>query len=244
MVYSKSPLTALLLVTLASLVITANQFTGCVEINNGKCIQCLQRKVLEEGQGCGPLLPKTDKCLFYIYNRFQSKQICAACKPGFADKISFSGSSVVHNCIKGSIPGCLLEVDIGITADKVATTCAACPQGKYSVLDKQTRTSTCKAVAKPAANCFWGGVFKDGKAQCIRCNDGFAVDSKTRLCVKSVGAGCWIQQAGKCIACNPFEGYSINAQGGCFKTPTLSGAESAGSEVVRDVLARLGLGGF
>ena len=223
--------------------ITANSFKGCISVVDGKCLQCLERHVYPNGTGCGPARPQNDTCLIYGYNRFEKKQVCSGCKTGYADQVTIKGNKLIQTCVPGTIKGCLLEADI-VVGNKTTTECLACPNNTYSVLNRTTRTSTCQKVAKPVPNCFWGSTSDAAGAKCARCKDGYAVDGLTNQCQDTVGAGCWIQLKGKCIACNPFEGFSIDANGLCFKTGKLNGVNEDPVKLLRKTLSTLGLRGF
>ena len=232
-----------LLVALAASISAANNntYNGCVESFNGRCLQCLERHVLANGTGCGPLQPANDTCLLYTYNQINKTQVCAGCKTGYADRLTINGTNVTQACVPGTIQGCLLEVD-AVTRGLNSSVCAACPNNTYSVLNTTTRASTCQNVTNPVPNCFWGSVAAGNRAECARCNDGFALNAITRKCVSTVQTGCWIQLQKKCIACNPFEGYSINAQGTCFKTTTFD--VKKGIMWAREILMKFDLGAF
>ena len=235
--FQKSSL--LVLVALAA-TINANAFKGCVTAVDGKCIQCLERHVFANGTGCGEVRPANDKCLLYGYNQVEKKQVCSACKTGYADRVTVNGTKITQTCVQGSLQGCLLEADV-VLSSQTTKTCLACPNNTYSVLNETTRTSTCKKIAKPVPHCFWGAASDAAGAKCIRCDDGYAVNALTNKCQDTVGGGCWIQLRGKCIACNPFEGFSIDANGLCFKTNGFKGISEDPAEIIKKTLSTLGL---
>ena len=226
MISTKLTLIAITVAVLTTTARAAPNYNGCAIINNaGECEECFERKLLLNGGGCGPALPKTDRCLLYRTG-FEDKKIasvCSFCKPGYANRIRINGTKVFRSCVPATLKNCLLESDI-VVAGKTDRSCVACPDNQYSVPNITTNTATCQKIAEPVANCKWGSLYGKGlgKPQCLRCNDGYAVDSVTRQCDKTVETGCWVQEKGKCIACNPFEGYSIDAKGVCFKTTTLA----------------------
>ena len=242
MIFQKSTLISLLVLATAISGLNANSFNGCVSANsNGKCDQCLERKVLIDGNGCGPLQPTNDTCLIYGYNGIFKRELCNVCKTGYANKLIFDGGNVTQSCIPGTIQGCLLEEDV--TLGKLnETICEACPNNTYSVLNLTTKTSTCQNITNPIANCKWGAAAIFNEIQCSRCNDGYAIDALTRKCATTVETGCWVQLKGKCTACNPFEGYSINGNGTCFKTTTFRGAQQDAIQLLKDTLSKLRLG--
>ena len=225
-------------------------YNGCSSIdNNGFCVECFKRKVLSDGKGCGPLQPKSDKCLFYIFNTLRNSSACSFCKTGYAYRVAFNGTELEETCVPGALSNCILEIDFAFSK-KTERLCEACGKGLYSVKDAGNRTSTCKKVTKPLQNCEWGS-FYDPKLEeggCIRCDAGFAVDLYGKQCVDAVETGCWLQdRGGRCVACDPFAGYSIDEKGTCFKTSDIGGGvqdaeEMRGSE--KGSLGGLGLGGF
>ena len=245
MVSTKSTLTALVFTTLATTALTATNYDGCISINpNGTCADCYNRKLLNDGR-CGPVLPKTDKCLIYGIGNNNGKSFisCGLCKTGNALEIDFDTRNITQKCISGSLNDCLYENDVTF-GKNTQKTCLACPDGKFSVRNSTTQADSCQKIAQPVPNCKWGSFYSPEfkKAECFRCNDGYAVNTDNKQCSTTVGVGCWMQQGGKCLICNPWEGYSINAKGTCLKT--------TGSAVVdhdfhvKNVLNSLGFGRF
>ena len=226
MISIKLILIASLAANLATTIQAAANYNGCAVIHqDGTCAECFQRKLLLNGAGCGPILPKSDPCLLYQTGFENNKQVtmCSTCKTGYASRININGAKILQECVKASLSNCLLENDAAFPKF-TQKTCIACPSGQYSVRNRTTRTANCQKIERPVAHCKWGSIFSEAlnRASCIRCDDGYAVNAKTKQCHKAVGVGCWVQQRGKCIACNPFEGYSINAKGGCFRTKASS----------------------
>ena len=237
---------AFITITLASSASVGAQGTtipGCVGLYEGTCGQCYKRKVLETGNGCGPVLPATDKCILYSYNKNVKQQQCAACAEGYAEKIQITNSTnttkITTSCVKGSLDNCIIEGE-----SEGARFCYACDKGLYSVLNKTAKTGTCQKVDNPVPNCLWGSFVQpaaQGGPHCIRCVNGFAVDLTSGKCEAAVVAGCWTQQAGKCVACNPFTGYSATTDGGCAKNgAALEGdLEAAAQRAIKGSLAEL-----
>ena len=196
----------------AALVMTANcaGLQGCVEFYEKRCQRCFRRYLQKDGF-CGPLLPASDPCDIYTNSgRGKNRNFCVKCKPGFALGNNFS-------CIKGTIASCVDEE----LREGSPRNCFGCGPGKYSVIDPQTKTTSCKAVSSPVGNCLWGGRVNQGAIRgvtCYRCQPGFAVGVDSGLCFPAVQKGCWTQSKGRCFSCDPFEGYSINNLGNCFKT--------------------------
>ena len=82
--------TTLALIGIASFIVSSksqNTYDGCVAVKDGVC-DCYERKVLQTGKGCGPKLPKTDKCAIYSIDiePFKAEGYCSICKPGYAQK--------------------------------------------------------------------------------------------------------------------------------------------------------------
>ena len=184
MVSTKLTLIALLVATLATTTFTAPNYNGCSTINNiGECVECFERKLLLDGGGCGPALPKTDKCLFYVlgFKNGTRAAECGICKPGYANKIEFKTDSIIQKCVNATLTNCLQENDL-VFPNGLQRTCIACANNEYSVENKTTKTATCQKIDKPVPNCKWGSVVVPafGKAACARCNDGFAVNLQTR----------------------------------------------------------------
>ena len=211
-----SKTTALIFAATLVVSVASTDFTGCVSLtSDGQCEECFRRDLLDNGS-CGPLKPATDTCEFYTNaGRGQNFNLCLQCKPGYAVKVN---ERAAYTCIKGVIKDCLFEEEV---YGQKYRTCLACDEGKTSILDRLTNAPVCRKLAKPLANCLWGGVFRQGPydgASCYRCNPGFAVDVTSGGCTKAVKTGCWIQhKGGKCLSCDPYAGYSVNAQGNCVK---------------------------
>ena len=244
MVNPKPTLIAILITALAASTVTANSYDGCAILDNaGRCRECFERKVLPNGQGCGPQQPSSDKCLLYTIDNTKRTSNCLLCKTGSASKVVRNGPRTSQSCVPATFSNCLLEIDLTV-GTYTSKECVACPGGQYSVPNVAKRTSTCQQISNPVPNCKWGSTYSPQikQARCIRCDDGYAVDFNTRQCAPTGETGCWIQNAGKCIACNPFEGYSVNSRGQCFKTGASVGFEDTHS--VKDVLTALGMGGF
>ena len=228
---------------LATTILTAPNYNGCATLKpSGLCRECFERRLLPDGAGCGSALPKDDKCLLYEFDNTKNVSKCSACKPGYANKLTFNGTSITQKCVAATLTNCLLETDVDF-GQRTERACIACPNNQYSVLNQTTLIGACQNITKPLPNCKWGSIYvpKITPPQCIRCNDGYAVNAQNKRCETTVGTGCWVQEEGKCIACNPFEGYSINANGTCFKTTAFVDSQSFN---IRDSLTSLGIGGF
>ena len=220
MVSTKLALIAIINIAFIAPALTNTDYNGCAILDRrGLCQECFERIRLPLG-GCGPALPKSDKCLLYEYDRPNKSYRCSVCKIGYTNKVSLNGTKVIQRCVKGTLnDNCLIETDVRI-GPNTERACYACAKDTYSVQDATARIFTCKKITQKVPNCKWGGVYvpKRGKPHCFRCNEGYAVDSKTQQCATAVVTGCWIQEGKKCTACNPFEGYSINGNSTCFKT--------------------------
>ena len=242
MSFQKSKL--LVLLALAA-TITANPFNGCISVAEGLCTQCLERYLNPDGSGCGPLRPPSDRCLYYTYNPKTKTQQCNACKTGYPDRVVVNGPNYTTSCVLRTIPNCLLQLDVILDNKISSSECVACPDNTYSIFNQATRTSRCQNIPNPVPNCFWGSSADATRSTCARCNDGYAIDVASNTCQPTVEAGCWIQKSGKCVACNPFEGFSIDANGSCFKTTAaLGGAGEASLKVLDKSFSRLGFGRF
>ena len=213
MVSTQLNLILLVTTTLVSSTFALPNHNGCAIIDYfGTCRDCYKRKLLTNGEGCGPLLPESDKCLLYGLQESRTiKSVCNNCKPGYANKLTFNGTQFVQECVNATLKNCILENEIDF-GQRVERLCTACPDKQYSVFNETALTSTCQNITNPVQNCLWGSLVNpvSGNATCLRCEDGYAVDGVSGQCDKTVEEGCWIQRSKKCTACNPFEGYSIN----------------------------------
>ena len=203
--------TAFILMTLVTAASAALE--GCVQLDY-QCTECFMRHLYSDGS-CSYQLPATDPCNICANKAASGKKYdsCILCKPGYASNQGFS-------CVKGTISGCLAEF-ANTDSSRASNSCFGCEPGKYSVIDPQTNTTSCKAVANPAPNCLWGGTSNHGYYRgnaCFRCKPGFAVSVFSGQCLPAVQKGCWTQKGGICVTCDPFAGYSISTFGNCFLT--------------------------
>ena len=218
---------------IATLILSANaaQFKGCISETRGVCTECFGRKVLTNGQGCGPKLPPGDKCAFYetVTTTGKKSTKCTICKPGYAQKLTFKpGQGLESKCVQGSIENCLIEIISPFNKHA----CSGCSGGLYAVPNAQGSSYSCKKISNPLPNCKWGSIAIGNTRRCIRCNDGYALVKETQQCVKTNQTGCWVNNDnGGCYACNPYEGYSINAQGKCVKGGELD-AQAFASQIL------------
>ena len=201
------------------LAVKTNSFQGCIIQTNGTCTECYERKVLRNRKGCGPENRPRDHCSLYSLQTDGGfkENYCQICKPGFAlmEHSSLGDSLGDFNtiCVEGNIQNCLVET---VNPDG-SHFCTGCSNGLYAVLNAAKTGYTCSTISKPVANCMWGSFADSSRALCLRCNDGFAINRMTQKCEKWSQPGCWINKnATACQACNPYEGFSIDAQGNCF----------------------------
>ena len=199
-----------LLSIIAAVATSQDSYEGCVSVLNGKCHQCFERKVLKDGAGCGELLPAENTCAIYQLNRDGHTNTCIACLAKYAFNPVGQGRYV---CVKGTIPGCLIEALLPGGRHE----CAGCEPGKYSV--NSAKGDVCKAISNPAPHCVFGSFLVAGKARCFKCDKNHGVDVVTGMCVPSQ-EGCWAVKGGKCITCDPYypgPGYYMDATGKCVQ---------------------------
>ena len=192
---------------------TKDQYAGCVKVSSsGSCDVCYERKHLTGGKLCGPKQRASDHCLFYERDS-SGKSICIQCKAGFAFYSGVKpGQSRCRS--KASIDGCLADF---LSADNEY--CSACSDGYASQLTTNRVIYECRApIRQPVPHCLWGGVSTRASTTCYRFQEGYSLDSRTGTCFASSVRGCWQTRAGKCQLCDPYLGYSMEADGSCFKT--------------------------
>ena len=200
-------------------------YDGCIGTYNGTCAECFRRKVLNQGTGgCGQLLPQNDTCDVYAYNRGLKADYCVTCKAGYTNKVTFNNGTLKYQCVQGTIQDCINEYET-VNPGNTFKLCDACKNGKYAVLDEKARTSTCQTISDPVPNCLIGGIDIINSPQvkgkkCYRCQPGYAADARTGQCETATQKGCWLQLKNRCYACDPYQGYSMNAQGQCYKSGT------------------------
>ena len=233
----------LTLIATSCLVLTAlaNPYRGCISLDKGLCTDCYKRKVFLNQTGCGPKLPGNDTCgVYQIQTVGNTKDnYCSVCKRGYALKQKINpGQSVGAlntTCVKGVLRHCRLEAVNPFGSHL----CVACLGNRYSVPVVNSSAYICKEIANPVPNCKWGSIADAGRISCYRCNDGYAVNPRNLQCDKWSQPGCWYNNLTTgCQVCDPFEGYSIDSQGNCFK-----GNKVDTEEVVNKVLGKF-FGGF
>ena len=219
------------LLTIAALLLTTTLVKGgrdgCVSQGSTGCFICYRRHSIKDA-GCGPLLPDSDPCQFYIFKHIDNINSCYGCKPGFALQSSITIHGSTTKCVKGTIPGCLREEHVIRDGKLTAIACDACSDGRYSVEAPKTYAQSCKEISNPVPNCLWGGIVVSGmygQIRCYRCKEGYAVDANTNKCVTTPQKGCWQEFLGRCSDCDPFAGYSSSANGDCYKTLSVAGSE-------------------
>ena len=164
-----------------------------------------------------------------------SRNYCINCKPGYAQKSKISPSHALGNiestCVEGTIKNCVFEF-IQQSNQRI---CIGCLGGLYLSISQPGNRYSRKKIAKPVPNCMWGSTpplkassrHQEGspaslggpsQARCLRCNDGYAVNQSTGQCEKASQVGCWFNEnPTTCATCNPFLGYSMDANRKCFK---------------------------
>ena len=196
----------------------STKYEGCTQLSeDGKCIECFERKLLPNGQGCGPKQPKNNTCEIYHYSRLINQSYCAGCKPGYSNKEQPIGRRLNTTCIKGIIPGCLYESYLPVS-ETPGHFCSACANNTYSFFNKTTFTSRCAKTSNPVPHCRWGSYVNSAGPTCFLCEDGFTLKLLTHKCIPAVQEGCWYSAYGECRGCNPFSGYSVGRDGKCFKS--------------------------
>ena len=197
--------------TLQASLLQAGNFKGCVSVVNGVCQQCYRRKVLPKGAGCGPLQPASDTCQIYIQT--QTGPLCLSCKKGYSNAVTQpSPGQFTRVCRPGTISYCLDES----THPDGSESCDLCAEGRYSVTQSGGSTDACLKIRKPVPHCADGSLALVTPTQCGVCDEGYAVGDDGQ-CLPSPQKGCWYATQGRCSSCNPFAGYSMNAQGNCFQ---------------------------
>ena len=206
------------LLSVATLSIKATQYPGCVSVATGNggglCTACYKRKVLDNGKGCGPLDPGSDRCLIHQKYPIDENNTCGLCKPGFSN--SHTVSNTTHtSCVKGVIQDCAFELQSGVGSP----VCDACFNGKYAVLSDRTQRYSCQKVPNPLPNCVLGGTYNPAtrSARCYRCSQGFASSIADGKC-HPFKEGCLSSIGPNCLECDFYAGYSMDSNGKCFKT--------------------------
>ena len=190
-------------------------FFGCVSVQYGKCKECYHRLALQNGDGCGEFRKADDRCALYFYSEVLNEVRCNSCDLGYALKII---PSQAPQCVKATIPECVIET-IYQGGPNTPPTCQACTNGEYAYSDMSTlqRAHSCRLINNPLPHCKYGGVVIGSLSTCYRCYPGHTVDVKTNKCIPQPMAGCWFSNEGKCVACDPEQGYSMDQKGVCFK---------------------------
>ena len=199
-------------------------YDGCIGLLGKACSVCFRRKRPANGNGCGPLLPKNDTCDIYGFNKspVHDGDYCVTCKAGYTNKVTFNNGTLKYTCVPGAIQDCINEYET-VNPGNTFKLCDACKNGKYAVLDEKAKTSSCQTISDPVPNCLIGGIDITNSPEikgkkCYRCKPGYAADGRTGQCAPATQKGCWLQLKGRCYACDPYQGYSMNQQGQCYKS--------------------------
>ena len=216
----------------------AETFPGCAHQVSGICYECYHRRPLPNGRGCGPTLPTDDTCTLYQVVGIKNNKVtseCSVCKPGYAlQGQPISNGTFQYTCIPGTIQNCVFE-----TVHYSHHVCLACKNGTYSVKNPNG-SSSCQKVNNTVSHCQWGSVQDGTGFDCFRCKSGFAVDVDTKKCQPVSQPGCWVNESPKrCLACNPFLGYSVTTENNCVKH-----ASSEFDIKEEEVSGVFGIGGF
>ena len=198
--------------TLQASLLQAGNFKGCVSVVNGVCQSCYRRKLLPHGTGCGPLQPASDTCQFYSWSQ-KAGSICIGCKKGYANVfVQLAPERYTRECKPGTIFFCLDD-----QIDFLGTvSCNLCTEGRYSVTQSGGETEVCLKIPNAVPHCAEGASASISPPQCGVCDEGYAVGDNAGQCVPTPQKGCWTATVQGCTSCNPYAGYSMNAQGNCF----------------------------
>ena len=201
-------LTTVCLTLLASKV-TSAQGGLCYQYSKtkGKCIFCYLSK--PQGTGCGQVLPTTDNCL--IYGGYFGSEDCFICKEGSYSQ--FSNGKVACFNDPTPIPGCADEIKISNQRR-----CTICKDG-YPDRTLHTCTSSSN-VKNPVKNCLYGTTNSLGKLKCYKCKKGFASHSSSGQCTADTSGCLYYDETTtpvKCGSCDVYDGYTMKADGTCYK---------------------------
>ena len=201
----------------------ANSIEGCFS-NKGKyCETCYKRKPLYPAQGCGPI-KEFDRCAQYTVFEKAKKVVCTRCFPGFYLKITDTTRTCEQVTLQYHIDFCLNNIEF-YGANLM---CYFCSSQRYSVFNEPEGTYSCQPaqnVKHSDPNCMWGASTYNGFAQCYRCQEGYTWSLSTGTCKleKELNVvGCLLYDTGKCLECNVYEGYSMQADGSCLKNQPVS----------------------
>ena len=201
--------TFLIALTLTVSAVNTINYAGCdIVERGGRCGECFKRKVAPNGKGCLGPQPDSDQCLIYSQSTLRPGTYCTTCKTGYAIKPSLNSDG--GTCVRGSIRGCIQQTNFPFRAPF----CNACPNNTYPV----GRGSSCVQVRNPLDNCKWGSAITGTQQlRCFLCNPGYSSFYKSGACVRAPQTGCQVSDETSCLACDPYDGYSMNANGKCYK---------------------------
>ena len=189
--------------------IQASNFEGCSSIYLEKCQVCYLRKLDFSTGGCGPVVPESNHCAFFVSTPQRNASRCIDCKRGF----TFDGSKPAG---KKCIPSTLSKSCIKALVLNNKQTCFECENGY--VFAGETDCTPASQVKHADPNCVWGGLATKSFVTCARCKDGYATAGNNPKCVP-FRKGClnYALRAELCQACNVYEGYYAQGyRGRCF----------------------------
>ena len=207
----------------ATLVRTEN-FNNCIRSNYGSCFECYESRPAPAPGGCLPREKPNDTCAVYVRDVATAQTFCTACEPGNTLNVARRDRKKTTCSPGNKIKNCLSE----ISEPGSPLRCFGCSDGLYSYLNFNDRTNTCQNISNSVPHCMWGGVATFNTSRCLRCNEGYSMHPITGKCVTSPEEGCWIGVNGICEACNPYIGYSMNANGSCYKGKRVEGHSTGG----------------
>ena len=179
---------------------SSGNFEGCSYIEKGRCQSCYLRKMDPSTGGCGPVVPESDRCNFYGYNKQKTESKCFGCKKGFTYDITKPEG---QNCI----PSTLSQSCISGFVINNRQACAECLRG-YVIDGGHNDCTPASQIQFSDPKCLWGGVAGLRFVTCKRCNFGYAWSTQNFKCVPFT-KGCIVFDGNtrKCLVCDVYDGY-------------------------------------
>ena len=210
----------LVIFTIATAVLSAGNFDGCIFNNGNFCQECYKKQLTNPpSNSCGAAA--TGNCRIYKYDRALQQAVCGECEDGYILVIAKKNGKLTSTCTAGKTIH-----DCGKTEHYLnfPVLCIWCKNGQYSKLNQQPLSSKCvpaSQIDQPVKNCAQGGLVRGGAGVCHRCNAGYATSIDGSACIKPSITGCIknpFTDKFKCRECDYLNGYFMNAAGNCVKT--------------------------
>ena len=189
---------------------------NCYLSENGGCSICYRSILDPKTKNCGPTLPESDPCDYYVFSIFQKRSVCGLFKEGYTEDDSPYQKKKCYKS-KKPIKDCYAQENLGTNQD----ICVICKDGfPVNNLTQCRRFSKFTQKIPQAENCLFGTQGPKSVPNsfgCQICKQGFTADIRSGLCRTGGPQGCRIYDFSteKCLGCDVERGWSMQLDGNC-----------------------------